>query len=167
MRECKKCGEIIPYSIVIDGKPRNLKNRKYCLNCSPFGKHNTRKLDKPKNKEKYCPRCEQTKDKNLFYNRKDRETSSYCKMCFNKYSQERWFQRKKDAVEYLGGKCICCGYNKYYGALSFYHIDPNEKELDWRKMRLIAWKNILKELDKCVLVCSNCHSEIHGGLRKL
>ena len=166
MRECKKCGNTIPYSIVIDGKPRNLKNRKYCLDCSPFGKHNTRKLDKPKNQEKYCPRCKQIKDKSLFYNRRNQDTSSYCKICMDKYSQERWLQRKKEAIEYLGGKCVCCGYDKYYGALSFHHPNPEEKEIEWTKMRLITWKNVLKELDKCVLVCSNCHAEIHGGLRK-
>ena len=74
---------------------------------------------------------------------------------------DRWIQRKKDAIVYKGGKCIKCGYNKHQEVLEFHHCDPSKKDCDWKKMRLKNWEKILKELDKCVLVCSNCHKEKH------
>jgi hypothetical protein len=69
---------------------------------------------------------------------------------------------KELAVEYKGGKCERCGYNKYIGALEFHHKDPNEKDfLISRKGHCTSWEKIKKELDKCILVCANCHREIH------
>ncbi len=79
---------------------------------------------------------------------------------------ERWINRKLKAIEYKGGCCQNCGYSKYYGALEFHHVDPKEKELNWTKLRLTSWANIQKELDKCVLLCANCHREVHDDLRK-
>jgi hypothetical protein len=76
----------------------------------------------------------------------------------------RWIKRKKDAIKYKGGGCCRCGYNKYYGALEFHHRNPDEKECDWVKLRLKSWDSITKELDKCDLVCRNCHAEIHGEI---
>jgi hypothetical protein len=78
---------------------------------------------------------------------------------------QRWINRKHKAIDYKGGKCIRCGYNKYYGALDFHHRDPSEKEANWNKIRLWSWDKVLQELDKCDLVCRNCHAEIHHELR--
>jgi len=68
--------------------------------------------------------------------------------------------RKKRLVEYKGGCCQRCGYSKSMNALQFHHINPDEKDFT------IGGKNyseekMKKEVDKCVLVCSNCHCEIH------
>lgn len=72
---------------------------------------------------------------------------------------------KQMAVEYKGGCCEKCGYNKYIGALEFHHLDPNEKDFGIGKSgHCVAWEKVKKELDKCILVCSNCHREIHGEL---
>lgn len=46
MRYCKKCNNELPWSMVIAGKKRSLKNRVFCLQCSPFKEHNTRDLTK-------------------------------------------------------------------------------------------------------------------------
>ena len=68
------------------------------------------------------------------------------------------------AVAYKGGVCQCCKYNKYIGALEFHHINPDEKDFGISvKGYTRSWENNKKELDKCVLVCSNCHREIHAG----
>lgn len=70
---------------------------------------------------------------------------------------------KEKCVEYKGGKCIICGYNKCISALEFHHIDPSEK--DFRiSSGIKRWELVEKEISKCILVCSNCHREIHYGL---
>lgn len=78
-----------------------------------------------------------------------------------------WRRRTKArAVEYLGGKCVNCGYNRCLRSLSFHHLEPSKK--DFRiSSRCISWESMVKELDKCVLLCSNCHMEVHDGLFSL
>ena len=87
------------------------------------------------------------------------------KSAFNQYCIERWRQRKLDAVEYKGGKCQRCGYDKYADVLEFHHRDPNVKEASWNKIRLWSWDKIKRELDKCSMLCANCHREEHIQLR--
>jgi len=71
-------------------------------------------------------------------------------------------QKIKDrSVEYKGGKCVKCGYNKCVKALEFHHINPKEKDFTISSYSKLSWDKIKKELDKCILVCSNCHREIH------
>ncbi len=108
-----------------------------------------------------CKKCLIEKDKSEFYSRAKRK-NSYCKTCFNEYCVNRWRQRKIDAVNHKGGKCIHCGYSKNHSALDFHHRDPDEKDVEWTKLRLRSWASILKELEKCDLVCRNCHAEIHN-----
>lgn len=68
---------------------------------------------------------------------------------------------KKLAVEYKGSKCIKCGYDKCIEALEFHHINPNEKSFGISSKGLTrSWEILKIELDKCILVCSNCHREI-------
>ena len=83
---------------------------------------------------------------------------------------KKWRAITKDRmVESMGGKCQCCGYNKTNRALAFHHINPNEKDLGFADTRANpkSWKKIVEELRKCILVCHNCHSEIHDGVRDL
>lgn len=71
------------------------------------------------------------------------------------------------AIEYKGGKCIFCGYSKYKGALDFHHLNESQKEFSLSTRGLTrSWERIKQELEKCVLVCANCHREIHGGINK-
>lgn len=76
----------------------------------------------------------------------------------------RWIKIKHKAIDYKGGSCIKCGYNRYYGALEFHHTDPSQKDVDWNKLRLRSWDKIVSELDGCVLLCANCHREEHHRL---
>lgn len=81
-----------------------------------------------------------------------------------------WRKRtKKRIVRAMGGKCVCCGYDKCDNALDLHHIDPTKKELSFGKIRSNArsWRRIVDELRKCVLVCCRCHAEIHAGVRQL
>jgi hypothetical protein len=66
-------------------------------------------------------------------------------------------------VEYKGGKCQICGYNKCFNALEFHHLNPNSKDFTISGKSL-SFEKLKYEVDKCILVCSNCHSEIHAGL---
>lgn len=79
----------------------------------------------------------------------------------SKYICDRYILLKLKAIEYKGGKCSNCGYNKCYGALDFHHRNPDEKEFSWRLMRRKKWEDIVTELDKCDLLCANCHREEH------
>jgi 5-methylcytosine-specific restriction endonuclease McrA len=109
---------------------------------------------------KKCYVCLEEKD-DIFFYKKGKRLQSKCKSCHNKYCIQRWKKRKHKAVTYKGGKCVECGYNKCVGALEFHHINPDEKDMDWNDMRKTSWSKIEKELDKCVLLCSNCHKEKH------
>lgn len=77
-----------------------------------------------------------------------------------------WRQRtKKKLVEYKGGKCIICGYNKCIRSLIFHHRNPAEKEFSITG-KTISFEKLKKEVDKCDLLCSNCHGEEHEKLEK-
>ena len=72
------------------------------------------------------------------------------------------------AIEYKGGKCIICGYKKSSRALNFHHIDPSKKSFGISARGVTrAWIKVQKELDKCVLLCANCHAEVHDSLTQL
>lgn len=78
---------------------------------------------------------------------------------------ERRKKLKRMVVEYLGGSCIRCGYNKYVGALEAHHRDPSTKEFSLSLGGLTrSWDRIKAEADKCDLLCANCHRELHAGL---
>jgi hypothetical protein len=105
--------------------------------------------------EYFCERCGET-NPSRFYHPKGR-----CKNCHNTSSVERFRKYKKIAVDYKGGKCIKCGYNKCLGSLDFHHVDPDKKDPKWRVMKNWRLERVKDELDKCILVCKNCHGEIH------
>lgn len=68
---------------------------------------------------------------------------------------------KERAVAHLGGRCTVCGYDKCPSAFDFHHIDPDEK--DFVISSKTSWEAIEPELKKCVLLCANCHREVHAG----
>ncbi len=98
----------------------------------------------------------------------------YCsRTCKNRYSnklrqsylaqQRRGKRRKLLLIEVKGGKCLRCGYARNHAALDFHHIDPESKvfALDLRALSNRKWEKVLEEVEKCVLLCSNCHAEEH------
>jgi hypothetical protein len=96
-----------------------------------------------------------------------RKNSWRCVKCASANVQRRRDNLKLLAVEYKGGSCSCCGYNKCVAALEFHHNDPSEKDFGISGKGLTrSWEKLKVELDKCILVCSNCHREIHENLRK-
>mgnify|MGYP000923179231 CR=1 FL=1 len=136
---CLLCSKDFPRFIRIDGVKKNLQHRKYCLECSPFGKHNTRQLAGATHRPKSDPGVRVVE----------------------------WRKRvKQRAVIYKGGCCIVCGYLRCVAALSFHHTDPTKKDFNISGSTR-AWCAIKLELDKCVLLCHNCHCEVHHGTLSL
>lgn len=75
---------------------------------------------------------------------------------------------KSMAIEYKGGVCQLCGYSKYQGALDLHHIDSSRKDFGIAdKGYTRSWEKVKAELDKCILVCANCHREIEAGITQL
>lgn len=69
------------------------------------------------------------------------------------------------AIEYLGGKCIFCKYNRCSAALDFHHLDEDNKNFGLSQKGMTrSWEKTKQELKKCILVCANCHREIHAGI---
>jgi len=93
-------------------------------------------------------------------------TRSRCRKCAVDAVQKRRENVKILAVEYKGGKCQNpeCGYNKYVGALEFHHTDGDKDFGISTKGHCRSWEIIKKELDKCIMLCSNCHKEVHAGI---
>lgn len=84
-----------------------------------------------------------------------------------KANVQAWRERlKQKLVDYKGGKCERCGYNKCLSALHFHHTDPNIKDFGIGMIRANpkSWDSIIAEVDKCIMVCANCHAEIHDGI---
>lgn len=99
-------------------------------------------------------------DPTKFYGHK----KSSCNKCHGKAQRSRWRENKRLAVEYKGGRCEKCGYNRCYAGLDFHHLDPSKKDPHWKKLRCKSLEKIKAEIDKCMLVCKNCHAEIHHGV---
>ncbi len=88
-----------------------------------------------------------------------------CKKCAVNSVVDRRARMKTKAIEYKGGKCEKCGYDKCERALAFHHIDPTQKEFQLSRTSY-GWEKMKVELDKCILVCCNCHMEIHEEIER-
>ncbi len=89
---------------------------------------------------------------------------TYCSVnCKNKQSvQTRRKNIKEKSISYKGGQCKHCGYSKCKEALEFHHMNPNEKDFGLSAHgNTHSWEKIKQELDKCILLCANCHREEH------
>ena len=69
---------------------------------------------------------------------------------------------KSKAIAYKGGCCERCGYNKSKRALEFHHLDPSQKDFQISSSTSTrSWSLVKSELDKCIMLCANCHAEEH------
>jgi hypothetical protein len=83
----------------------------------------------------------------------------------NSKAVHRWRQSVRQAiVASLGGECCICGYNRCIRSLAAHHVDPEAKDFNISQAKCIAWEKTVIELRKCVLLCHNCHGEVHEGI---
>jgi len=146
-KACELCGSPFATRQVVDGKLRYLYRRRFCLDCSPFGTHNTSKY----------PSGLTRPDELRSYRRRRKNQQSYRSL------KKRRRQRKAELVELRGGRCQDCGYDTVPAALEFHHRDASSKAFglgNWHG----SWERLLEEAEKCDLVCANCHRIRHAGL---
>lgn len=142
----------------IDGRKRNLQKRSYCLNCSPFGTHNTAQIHKLSTcKTRDCRECGE---------KFVAERQAVCAACNYKI---RCAKRLQKVLQITGTACWHCKYDKGLrgkAVLDFHHIDPKSKSfsLTSREIAVFGWKRIFQELQKCSMLCCRCHREFHCGI---
>jgi len=153
MKICKKCNKEFPTWITIDNQKKNLQNRLFCLECSPYKEHNTRDITKPKSI--YI-------DSKFYKDLSPEDKKTWNDKTYG-FQKIRRLERKLKLIELFGAKCKICGYCKNFAALNFHHIEPKDKSfpLDIKNIGSKPWEVLLKESKKCELLCSNCHSEHH------
>lgn len=154
-RKCLKCQNLVPKSIIIDGKKSNCQRRKYCFECSPFGLHNTKAMNKlhvVSVQQNICEECHE------LHSQKGRK----CFKCYFNYRKLLVSEKVNSLVD-----CTCwrCGYDRCKRNIHFHHVDPETKlfELSTREL-MLKWTRVWAELQKCVALCANCHGEVHEGL---
>lgn len=161
------------------------------MNCENCGKEHNGSYGSGRFCSVECARGFATKNKRKEINEKvskklTKYKQNYCKLCnkeishknntkicfdcrskYKKYDNQYFYLKdfrrrlKQKAVEYKGGSCIKCGYKKSINALEFHHLEKDEKDFSISRNANRKWEIVKKELDKCILVCSNCHREIH------
>lgn len=96
-----------------------------------------------------CDRCGKEKP----------NTKTLCNSCSVTKTRKK---RHAELKAHFGGKCVRCGYDKCFGALEFHHLDPTQKEFTIAKRGQKSLARLILEAEKCVLLCANCHREIHA-----
>lgn len=134
---------------------------------------------------KLCSRCNQSKEFSEYYKRANAADGlqSSCKTCMAE-SYKRSRNAKLDHYKEVQKtrnvantarfkewkeqqKCLCCGESETC-CLDLHHLDPSEKEAELSNVASYwNWERMQAEIDKCVVVCSNCHRKIHAGVIKL
>jgi transposase-like protein len=91
-----------------------------------------------------------------------------CKRCRSEAVMKRRRKVKQILVEEAGGACILCGYDRSLAALQFHHLDPSTKAFGLAERGVTrSIEEVRREVEKCILVCSNCHAEIEAGVASL
>lgn len=159
MPNCKKCETFFPLRVVIDGKERLLAKRKYCLQCSPFGQHNTKQLHALSRlaPEKSCAQCQRV----FVWDRAAGHRGNLCNTCV----QRRRRTMFSDLItSEMGNSCWVCGYSKSRAAMHLHHVDPSLKSFAVGGSEGRSVESVRAELQKCALLCANCHAEVHEGI---
>jgi len=144
---CANCGAPFPTRLVIDRVMRNLARRRFCLNCSPFGVHNTSK----------SPPGTMSDEALGEHRRKKRNAKTH------RYQKKRRISLKDQLIAEFGGRCTDCGYAAHRNALEFHHLNPTTKEFTIsRYLAQFGIARLRDEARKCVLLCANCHAIRHA-----
>jgi len=141
------CAGQYPAKLLIDGKIRSLYRRRFCLDCSPFGAHNTAK----------SPPGILPGDALIEFRRRRRNAKTYS------YQKKRRRSLKIELIDLRGGRCEACGYARTLAALEFHHRDAATKEFQI-SYGGVSRARLLEEASKCDLLCANCHRARHFAM---
>lgn len=165
---CEKCGQPIPVFTVVDGHKRYHRGRRLCFVCFPFRHKKHPWVNQHGGTHRICRSPHHVGENSLpisdfpMMSTKRGYRNSYCRTCQTirvRTSRQRF---KDECIAYKGGRCEKCGYDRCRDALEFHHL--GEKEFQLSRYPLNALNDrVRKELDKCRLVCSNCHREAHAA----
>lgn len=157
MKTCTECGRRFPGSTRLEGreKPVSLRNRKKCLECQPFGTSPYARRYPPEEREGRSR--SKSRRSTAKWRLKEIRLTGECPI-----SRIRT-NKKKFVVEALGGRCQFCGYGRCLRNLAFHHLMDKARDISSRGFQF-GFSKLMGELRKCVLVCHNCHGEIHEGL---
>jgi predicted nucleic acid-binding Zn ribbon protein len=160
MPTCHRCGEEFANLHFHNGTTRNFSKRKYCVKCRPVGSSAPVRPIKKRTVFE-CVVCG-----TALGGRQNKFCSVQCKVQFHSSypkQKDRAVIRKLRLLEIAGGACSVCGYNKNISNLHFHHLEPAKKsfQLDARAISNHGWDVVIEEFGKCILLCSNCHFELH------
>ena len=146
VHSCKYCGNSFSKTITINAITYTYIRRTTCYECNPSHLDNRytkseKEAIRRKSKTKYLGII----GKSYKY---DRKSTKYRNKC------------KSDLCNMYGGKCSVCGCRRHQSVYDFHHENPNNKEFSLSGIHVIN-DMILNEIDKCIMVCANCHAEIH------
>jgi hypothetical protein len=151
-KKCNLCGKIKSLSYFY--KRPNGRVKGHCKDCNYEMVKKNRKENPQKHRDYYKKYWKDPKNKEKKY----------------LSAKNRQIRIKLKCVEYMGGGCSVCGYDKCIEALEFHHLDPKTKDKDLSHGRgvdtRISFDNLKRELNKCILVCANCHREKHYEERR-
>lgn len=103
-------------------------------------------------------KCGET-NPNKFYGNK----TTVCAKCHNQNTLLLGRENRSYMLEKLGSHCINCGFDKWKASLDIHHVDPTKKDVSFSTARYWNRSKIDKELEKCVILCRNCHAAYHSG----
>lgn len=134
--------------------------------------------------KKICPDCKKKQKLSCFAfkNKAEGTRQPYCDTCRKLRAKESYSRNKKTVIQasmarqqivrnrYYEYKktqhCLLCNENASC-CLTFHHLDPKTKDTEVSLLLNYSWNRILKEIQKCVCLCANCHAKVHAGLVKL
>ena len=134
---------------------------KQCIDCketkreTEFGKRNGKRRNQ-------CKNCLNEKAR-TYYNKTYKEKQQLRVKENKRKNYLRYINKKKELAE---NGCYFCGYNRCLSSLDFHHKDESTKRYNVSRLgyEIVSKETFLAEIDKCILVCSNCHHELHEGL---
>ncbi len=167
MPTCRECNKVFKSYAKVNGQPRNICNRRFCLECSPWqSKRNAQSLDTKnqkdaKNTNKTLRTC-QACNRKYIYSYQAGHGLTKCNSC--KVNARRKILKQR-AVQLKGGCCVRCGYNRCIESLIFHHNKGIKNFSIAAAAANRPWREIEKELELCILICANCHGEEHERMR--
>lgn len=122
-------------------------------------KHNLRselKAIAENKKNEFLCKCGESRKEKFYGNKR-----TICGRCHNQYTIRNGRSKKLKVIEYKGGKCEHCGFKGPSVCFDLHHVDPKQKDKKFAAYLNWTWERIKKEVDKCQLLCSNCHRVEH------